>query len=134
MKNIFLLLLLALLPACSSVSTRQSGPIDLSHSPTALLRISDDPKKLSDNISRRVENLGFTTTKDPGRADYFAEVNYNTYFDAVHQTFDHFEIRFIDAKTNEPKIRSRYAGGLGSSGCDAALDLVFQDFSRELKN
>ncbi len=134
MKNILLLLLLALLPACSTVSTYKSGPIDISRSPTVLLRIQNDTEKLSDNLSQRIEDLGFTTTRDTGRADYYADVEYTTYFDVVHQTFNHFDIAFVDAKTNEPRIRSRYVGRFGFNGCQAALDLVFKDLIRKLKN
>jgi hypothetical protein len=134
MKNILLILVMALLPGCSSVSTYKTSSVDLSRSPAVFLRIQKDTENFSGNISQRVESLGFKVTKDPSRADYYAEVEYATFFDVVHQTFKHFEIILVDAKTNENKIRSRYVGRFGFNGCDAALDLVFKDLSRKLKN
>ncbi len=134
MRNILFLLVLALLPACSSVSTYKSSPIDIARSPTALLRIQNDTENLSNNLSERIKDLGFTTTRDAGRVDYFVDVDYTTFFDVVHQTFNHFDIAFVDAKTNEQRIRSRYVGRIGFNGCNAALDLVFKDLSRKLKN
>jgi hypothetical protein len=134
LRNIFFFLVLALLPACSSVSTYKTSPIDTAHSPTALIRILNDTENLSNNLSERLNALGFRTTKDAGRADYFVDVQYSTFFDVVHQTFNHFDISIVDAKTNEQKIHLRYVGRIGFNGCNAALDLVFKDLSRQLKN
>jgi hypothetical protein len=134
MEMMLLLYLLALLPACSSVSTYKASHIDTSNSPAVFLRIENDTEKLSDNLAQRIKDLGFSTTSDAGHADYYAEVEYTTYFDVVHQTFNHFEIVFVDAKTNENRVRSRYLGRFGFNGCKAALDLVFKDLSRQLKN
>ncbi len=134
MRNVLFLFVLALLPACSSVSTYKSSPIDISRSPTVLLQMQNDTENLSNNLSKRIKDLGFTPTTDASRVDYFVVVEYSTFFDVIHQTFNHFDIAFVDAKTNEQRIRSRYVGRFGFNDCDAALNLVFKDLSRELKN
>src|ERR1700704_2526218 len=92
MRNILVILVMALLPGCSSVSTYKASSVDLSRSPAVFLRIQKDTENFSGNISQRLESLGFKATKDPSRADYYAEVEYATFFDVVHQTFKHFEI------------------------------------------
>jgi len=133
-RNIMIPLALSVLVACSSANTYVIKPIDTSDSPSVVLRIKSDTENLSENIARRIQKLGFRVIPDGGsRPDYYANVQYTTFWDVVHQTFNQFEIAFVDAKNNENRVRSLYTGRFGFKGCDAALDLVFEDLSSKLK-
>jgi hypothetical protein len=134
MKNALLIIALLALTGCSTVTTSKNAPIALARSPTVFLRIQNDTGKMAGNISRRLESLGFKSIADADRANYFADVEYSRFFDVFHQTFNHFEIVLVDAKTGEQTVRSRYIGRVGFNGCDAALDLVFKDLSKKLKD
>ena len=119
------------IPAAGTVYTYQSSRIDTSQSPTVSLRVTKDSKNFSANISRRIEAVGFKILENSGSPDYYADVDYKTYFDVVHQTFVYFQIDLIDAKSGESKIRLRYVGGTYSSyGCNTALDMVFKQLSK----
>ena len=146
MKNSLILFLLVLLSSCSTLSDLKQAPkkstvfvyenssINVSQSPTVLLRIRSGTGHFADNIYRRVEALGFKITTENERSDYYSYVDYKTYFDVVHNTFVYFEIAFVDTKTNEIELRLRYVGGLwGFNGCNKALDLLFQDASKYIK-
>jgi hypothetical protein len=146
MKNILLLFALMLLTSCDTVSDMRNAPsqsavrtyekssIDVTHSPTVLLRMKEDRAKFSGNVSGRLERLGFKIAGNGERPDYYADVEYKTYFDVVHQTFVYFEIAFTDAKTDEVRLRLRYVGGgHGLNGCDTALNLLFWEVSQNLK-
>ena len=123
------------LPPTSTVYADQRGNIDTSHSPTVALRYTKDTQKLSANLSARLEKAGFKMLKDSGTPDYYADIDYKTYWDVVHQTFVYFQIDLVDAKTGESRIRLRYIGGaFSSNGCNRALDMVFEDLSLRLKN
>jgi len=133
-KNTLNLLFLILLTSCTSVATYKTRSIDTSRKPTVRLRIKYDTDNFSENLSIRIQRLGFKVIQDSaGQPEYFADVDYATYFDVVHQTFTRFEINFVDAKTNESLVRSRYLGRIGFNGCDAAMDLVFKDLSLKIK-
>jgi hypothetical protein len=147
-KNYILLLVVVALTSCSTstnnherapyfskVYAYQISTIDMSRAPTVSLRVAKDPKNFSLNISGRMEGVGFRLSGNSGVPDYYADVDYKTYWDVVHQTFVYFQIILVDAKTGESRIRLRYVGGRHSShGCDTALDMVFKELSQDLKN
>jgi len=138
-KIILLLPALLFLVSCSFLSvgppskvvTHQSGVIETKLSPTVFVRIKTDTERLNSDISARLEGLGFkAVTSMP--ADYYADVDYATYWDAAHQTFKHFDIDLVDARSGERKIDSHYIGRGSFNGCRAALDMVFKDLGKHI--
>jgi hypothetical protein len=132
-KSVLFFFMVMLLTSCSTVRTYPGKPIDTSRKPAVVVRIKNDTERLFENIARRIEELGFKVIQNGGEADYYADVAYTTYFDVVHQTFNQFDIVFVDGKTEETVLRSRYLGRVGFNGCQAALDLVFKDLSRNVR-
>lgn len=121
-------------PPESTVSIIENSSIDASQSPTVFLRIDKDNGHFAENISQRIEALGFKMTPAAGPSDYYADVHYKTYFDVVHNTFVYFDIAFVDAKTETVKLRLHYDGGLGGfNGCNKALSLLFHEAAQHLK-
>lgn len=134
MKQLALLFVFAFLVSCSTAATHVFSPISTVHAPTFTLKVPNDTENLSENISKRIQQLGFKAYENGDSApDYTVLVDYKTYWDVVHQTFEYFVISFKDAKTNETRITSNYMGRVGFNGCNAAMDIVFQDIEVKLK-
>jgi len=135
-KIIFLLPLLLLLISCSTstVTTNVQKNFTFYSNPTVVLAIKNDSWNLEKSISSRIENLGFKLTENSNiKPDFYALVDYETYWDVVHQTFNHFQIVFIDTESEQPVAKSLYIGRFGFNGCEAALDLVFEDLTKKIK-
>ncbi len=132
-KHLLLPVLLFLFTACSTVNTEiyKSGYEPKRKS--VYLKIKNDSWNLENSITNRIEKLGFTINRTSSESiDIFAYVDYETFWDVVHQTFNHFEMSLVDARTNEVLLKSRYVGKFGFNGCEAALDLVFEDIASKL--
>lgn len=133
MKSFILLLVVVVLASCSGAATYVVNPVSVTQSPSFTLKISNDTEKLSENISNRIQQLGFKPYSNGiSGPDYAVFVDYKTYWDAVHQTFEHFVISFKDAKTNETQMTSNYVGRFGFNGCNAAMDIVFRDLATKI--
>jgi hypothetical protein len=106
----------------------------VTQSPTFTLKIYNDTENLSENISNRIQQLGFKPfVKSESRPDYAVFVDYKTFWDVVHQTFEHFVISFKDAKTSETLITSNYVGRVGFNSCNGAMDIVFRDIAAKIR-
>ena len=133
MKKLFLLLLISVLASCSTATTHVINPISVAQSPTFTLKIYNDTENLSQNISNRIQQLGFRPfANNSSQPDYAVFVDYKTYWDVAYQTFEHFVISFKDAKTSETLITSNYIGRVGFNSCNGAMDIVFGDIAAKL--
>lgn len=125
--------LLIFLASCSTVTTEVYKSNYEPFKESVLLRIANDSWGLEKSIAARIEDLGFSVTnKESPAVHIHALVDYETFWDVVHQTFNHFEIVFVDAETRDVLLKSRYVGRFGFNGCEAALDLVFKDIGSKL--
>lgn len=134
MKRIYWLpFLLLFVISCSTVNTEIYKPNYKPQKKSIYLKIENDSWNLEKSITSRIENLGFSVAaKESSQVDMVALVDYETFWDVVHQTFNHFEISFVDARTNEVLLKSRYVGRFGFNGCETALDLVFKDIASKI--
>ncbi len=133
-QNLLVIISVLVLSSCSGVTTNIQSRIDVTHYQTCCLNIQNDSWNLLKNITHRIENLGLdvielSAVKDP---DIVINVSYQTYWDAIHQTFTYFNIDFKYFKTGKEIANSRYVGRFGFNDCNAALDLVFEDLSKKL--
>ena len=134
MKRIYWLpFLLLFVFSCSTVNTEIYKSNHKLQKKYVYLKIKNDSWNLQKSITSRIENLGFSVAiKESPQVDIVALVDYETFWDVVHQTFNHFEISFVDAKTNEVLLKSKYVGRIGFNGCEDALDLVFKDIASKI--
>ena len=134
MKRIYwLTFLLLFVISCSTVNTEIYKSNYKLQKKSVYLNIENDSWNLDKSITSRIENLGFSVVnKESPQFDIIALVDYETFWDVVHQTFNRFEISFVDARTNEVLLKSKYVGRIGFNGCEAALDLVFKDIASKI--
>lgn len=132
-KGIYVFFLLILV-SCSGAKTEIHSQIDVANYQVCKLNIYNDSWNLRRNFTKRIENLGcdvvdLSTNKEP---DIEVNIDYETYWDVIHQTFTYFNIHFINLKTGKYIASSRYVGRVGFNDCDAALDIVFEDLSKKI--
>ncbi|MDD5169521.1 MAG: hypothetical protein PHN75_11940 [Syntrophales bacterium] len=135
-RNIIVLFVLSMVVACTTANTYVyvAKPISFSDSPTVVLRMKNDTESLTENVTRRIRTLGFRTMSDfTTRPTYYAYAEYTSFWDLGHRTLYHFEIVFVEARSNTLMVKSDYTAQIGLNNYDEALDLLFKDLQQKLK-